>query len=110
MMKNRLQSNAKNPVVITEAFTKEYFLKRLYLTALNSLEQEWEYPVCWLSFSNICLPALSTIGQMSHLFFPEFLSLACSKGLRELEAAQGIGGRAAGKRFYESVQAKPRIL
>jgi hypothetical protein len=105
-MKNRLQANAKRPVVLTPAFTKEHFLERLYLAALRSLEDEWGYPVCWISFLQMGLPALASHGQISPLFNSGIPTTGMSQGLGPMEAAQGIGSKAARKQFHEALQGK----
>jgi hypothetical protein len=105
-MKNRLQANAKNPVVLTDAFTKEHFLERLYLAALKSLEEDWGYPLCWISFLQMGLPALASHGHISPLFNSGIPTVGMGEGLGPLEAAQGFGSKSARKQFHESLQGK----
>jgi len=105
-MKNRLQANAKNPVVLTASFTKDHFLENLYLAALRSLEEDWGYPVCWISFLQMGLPALASLGQISPLFNSGIPTTGMTQGLGPMEAAQGIGSKFARRQFHESLQGK----
>jgi hypothetical protein len=105
-MKYRLQANAKNPVVLTASFTKDHFLKNLYLAALRSLEEVWGYPVCWISFRQMGLPALASHGQISPLFNSGIPITKMTQGLGPMEAALGIGSKVARRQFHESLQDK----
>ena len=49
-------------------------------------------------------PALHVLGHVSPKFLAACMSNACLKG--PLEAAQGYGGKAAGRAYHETVQGK----
>ena len=104
--KNRLQANARNPVQLTQEFTKDDFKESLYQAAMRACELEWSYPLSWITFLFMGQPALRVLGHMSPMFSSGLPVQRLSQGLGPLEAAQGIGGKAARRACHETVQGK----